>query len=241
SSLVDESNTRYVALHGGTDAGEPTARGDDAATDRGLEEAWLVAGRALGLPGIATRPRGRVKPLLASPILRRLGLSGVYCPFTAEATVNAEVPAVSYPQVVAHEKSHQRGIHPEDEANFLGWFVAECSRDPLARYSASVFAQRQLLFALLRADPDRARDLIARRHPGVQRDVDALRAYWTAAEGPAADAARRMNDAYLRTNRVEGGIESYGRSVQLMLRWAASHEGSLRIPGAGAGATSRSD
>ncbi|HET9888276.1 MAG TPA: hypothetical protein VFR10_12285 [bacterium] len=31
-----------------------------------------------------------------------------------------------------------------------------------------------------------------------------------------------MNDAYLKSNRVEGGVASYGKSVELLLRYAAA-------------------
>jgi hypothetical protein len=61
---------------------------------------------------------------------------------------------------------------------------------------------------------------VAQRLPGVQRDVDDLRAYWELARGRTARLSRAVNDAYRRTNRVEGGVLAYGRSVELLLRYA---------------------
>jgi hypothetical protein len=61
----------------------------------------------------------------------------------------------------------------------------------------------------------------------VQRDVDAIRAYWARFEGPVRDASRRTNDAFLRTNRVEGGVHSYARSVELLVAWARKRGGRL--------------
>jgi hypothetical protein len=177
--------------------------------------------------GPATRRYGPAKRLLISPVLGRLGRSGFYFPFTGEANVNAGVPAISYPQVVAHEKSHQRGIGPEKEANFFGFLAAALAPDPNARYAAYVFAQRQLLFALLRVDPGRAEELILGRAPGVQRDVDDLYAYWDRHRGAGHDVTRVLNDAYLRTNRVEGGVQSYGRSVELLMSFARRQGGRL--------------
>ena len=235
--MVDDTNGAYVALHGTEDAGEPTSIADTSAVDRAAEEGWLRAAETLGANAPVTWPRPAAKRLVLSPVLHRLGLAGFYCPYTGEANLNAGVPAAYYPHVLAHEKAHQRGFHPEDEANFLGWLAGASSSDPLSRYSASLFAQRQLLFALLRTDPDTAEILIAHRHPGVQRDVDDLRAYWERGRGRATDLARRLNDAYLRTNRVEGGIDSYGRSVELLLRWADVRGGRL-TPGQAVGARS---
>ena len=44
------------------------------------------------------------------------------------------------------------------------------------QYSGYLFAQRQLLGELFKADRDRAKALLKARLPGVQRDVDAIRA-----------------------------------------------------------------
>jgi hypothetical protein len=155
-----------------------------------------------------------------------MGLSGFYCPFTGEANVNASVPAAYRAHTIAHEKAHQRGIHPENEANFLGFLAGISSHDPVARYSALLFAQRQLLRALLSAGArDEAKELIDRRLPGVQRDVDDLNAYWSRYVGPARRIATRVNDAYLKTNRVHDGVLAYGRSVELIVAWARSRGG----------------
>lgn len=218
---VDRANTLYRALHGREDAGVPTALDDVRALDAALEASWANLPSSLELPAAARWSRGPVKELLISPLLHRLGLSGFYFPFTGEANVNAGVPIVSRARVMSHEKAHQRGIGPEDEANFLGWMAAARADHDHARYAASVFAQRQLLFTLPFAPRD---SLVRRRVAGVQRDVNDLLAYWRRTQGPARDVTRQVNHAYLRSNRVHGGVESYGRSVRLLLAWAHLHD-----------------
>ena len=89
------------------------------------------------------------------------------------------------------------------------------------------FAQRQLLRALFREDADAARQLLDRRYPGVQRDVDDLRAYWRRFEGPAELAAARVNDFYLKSNQVEEGTRSYGLSLRLLLEYSRTQGGTL--------------
>ncbi|MGH2570520.1 MAG: DUF3810 family protein, partial [bacterium] len=178
AEMIEAANEAYRELHGSDDAGEPTVLADPQALDAAIEEGWRRAAAACGMRGPATARYGPAKRLIASPLLDRLGLSGFFFPFTGEANVNAGVPAVSFPLVVAHEKSHQRGIGPEKEANFFGFLAAALAPDPNARYAAYVFAQRQLLFALFGSDRARGEELIHRRAPGVQRDVDDVRAYW---------------------------------------------------------------
>lgn len=227
SEFLERANAAYREIHGNDDAGTPTKLPSHwTAVDQFVEEGWreLAANPRLasGFDSHLDARRGRGKRLLAGELLSHLGLSGFYFPFTGEANVNGGIPAVAMPQVLAHEKAHQRGFGPEDEANFLGFLAAASSRDAHARYSACVFAHRQLLRVLLSLDHVRSRELLAQRLPGVQRDIDDLNAYWRKYEGPASEVSERMNDAYLKSNRVEGGVASYGKSVELLLRYAAS-------------------
>ncbi|MGQ0722203.1 MAG: DUF3810 domain-containing protein [Candidatus Eiseniibacteriota bacterium] len=227
--MLDATNHAYRDVHGTDDALAPTALDHPAVLEPALEEGWRRAARAAGLGGLPERGEyGRIKrPLVLSLALDWLGISGFYLPFTGEANVNRGLPAASYPMTAAHEKAHQRGFNPENEANFFGFLAAVNSPDPLARYSALLFAQRQLLTALATLDEERVGLLLRQRLPGVQRDVDDIRDYWARFEGPAREASRRTNDAFLRTNRVEGGVASYGRSVELLVAWARERGGTL--------------
>ena len=110
-----------------------------------LDRGWADVTERLGLPASMSAHYGPVKLPLISPILARLGLSGVYSPYTAEPNVVRRMPAMRLPAAMAHEQAHQRGIAIEAEASFLGILVGARSADPLARYSAVSFAQAQLV------------------------------------------------------------------------------------------------
>src|SRR5690606_7726355 len=89
------------------------------------------------------------------------------------------------------------------------------------RYSGYLFAQRQLLGELARLDRARTAELVKQRVPGVQRDVDGLYAYWQKLQqgvaGATGKVSTQVNDAYLKVNRVEGGVESYRMSSKLLI------------------------
>lgn len=226
--MVEAANFAYTEIHFSDDAGTPT--GHERSTGElmaDLETGWREAETVLGPPGVLTVGFGRPKASLAGPVLDRLGISGFYFPWTGEASYNGGVPPVSLPHAVAHEMAHQRGYAREDEAGFAGWVTAASSPQPFERYSAYVFAQRQLLGAVAPLDPDRVRELVERRLPGVQRDIDALRAYWERYEGAPSRASRSMNDAFLRSQGVPDGILSYGRAVELLVAYARSRGGWL--------------
>jgi hypothetical protein len=225
--MVEAANFEYLGIAGSDDSGEPTRAPQRPELIEQLDAGWRAASAVFGEQPTAVFGYGNPKPLLASRLLDYGQTSGVYFPWTGEANYNQGTPDVSLPQVVAHEMSHQRGFAREDEANFAGYLAASLASEAYPRYSAYVFAQQQLLFALRRHDDEQAREIASLRLPGVQRDIRAAAEYWARFEGTTSRATRSVNDAYLRTNRVPGGISSYSRSVELLIAYARSRGGWL--------------
>ena len=53
---------------------------------------------------------------------------------------------------------------------------------------------------------------------GVSRDLAANSLYWQEfKDKPVSNAAQKINDAYLKANNQEDGVQSYGRMVDLLL------------------------
>lgn len=224
---IEAANFEYTGFTFADDLGEPSQAPERGELVEQLTAGWQEAGNILGAPRAAALGFGDPKSLFASRLLDYGQTSGFYFPWTGEANYNRGTPDVSMPQVIAHEMSHQRGFAREDEANFAGYLAASLAPEPYPRYSAYVFAQRQLLSALARYDRERAATLARLRLPGVQRDIRAADAYWAQFEGRTSRATRSMNNAYLRTNQVPGGILSYTRSVELLVAYARDRGGWL--------------
>lgn len=169
-----------------------------------------------GLPEVGP---GRVKtPLFAGPLALWGGLSGVYSPFTGEPSVILPAAPGRLPFIVAHERAHLAGMAHEEAASFVALLALWRSREPEMRYSAWLQLWRHL------------RQPLDERSPGVQRDVEAIRAYYDEHVGPAARPLGRAYDAFLRGHGVEGGRASYGRVAELALRWM-NRRGVPRVPG----------
>lgn len=223
-SAVWAANEAYLELHGTDDAGSPTRFPEDPGRlEAALDTGWQRAARLLDLPAATARPFGRVKWPLLSPILGRLGIAGIYIPFTAEANVLRSMPAIRAPASMAHEMAHQRGVTTEAEATFLGLIAASLAPDPLARYSAATYASSQLASALLQTAPEEMRRIFAARLPGIRRDIADLNAYFQQFAGPAQQVGSAINDRYLRANRVPGGTANYGRAVRLLITFSRLH------------------
>ena len=192
--------------------------------DRQVVADRLAAGFEWLLPSFQLRPLAAPKyPRPLGWALTRLGLSGFYFPFTGEATVNAAIPDATVPFVAAHEMAHQRGIAPEDEANFQAYLACRESGLAAACYSGSLGAFDLAFNALAQAAPDSIRALTpGLLDAGPRADRRAIRDFWIRHEGPAAAAAERVNHAYLRANAQRGGIASYGHAVDLLLAYQAA-------------------
>jgi hypothetical protein len=166
-----------------------------------------------GLGGFCTRP----KPVAASLGLSVAELVGVYFPFTFEANFNRDVPAYVAPSSMMHELAHFKGYMREDEANFIAYLACLKSGSDEFAYSGAMLALRHSLNALYEADPDAYFEAHKSLHPGIISDYAANGAYWKRFEGPVAEVSQKVNDVYLRTNRQEQGVKSYGQMVDLLL------------------------
>jgi hypothetical protein len=217
---VHGGNVLYRALHGVDDLGDPTPSASPRELLAALEEGWERAADRWGLDPRLARQHGPPKPFLASPLVKRFGVAGMYFPFTGEALVLSDLPGALRGKEMAHEMAHQRGMARESDANALAYLVAREAPDPRIRYAAGLFIQRQLISALARVDPDAAWAVIQERIPGVRRDLEAVAEYWARARGPVSEATTRLNHAMLRTHGIAEGVESYQGSVWVFVALA---------------------
>jgi hypothetical protein len=170
--------------------------------------------RAAGFP---PPPDLALKLPLASPILSRLGVSGIYVPFTAEPLVNGTLPDSALPFSASHEAAHLLGWAREDEANYVA--ARACRRHPDRdfRYSGAFESLGYALGALAARDRPAYHRLRERYTKAMERDVAAESAWRARYAGRLERVARRTNDAYLRSMGSADGVHSYGRMVDLLL------------------------
>ena len=227
------TNHFYRLAQGDVDSGEPSClRESLGSLDERLNSGFAGASDLLDLPAGLRRSMGPAKPLISSEMMSYLGLSGFYYPWTGEANFNDRVPDCELPLVIAHEKAHQRAFASEDEASFAGFLACLCSGSYYAKYSAYLFAQRQLLREWFRLAPEEARASTLERLPGVQRDLEAAGEFWSRYRGVASQITSFVNDSYLKLHRVKGGIRSYRRSAHLLVLFGR-HQGGFLSPPSG--------
>ncbi len=198
-------------------ASELVAAANDQRADRNERDGVFRLARGVDPALAQLAGTVRPKPSLLSPVLARLGISGIFVPFTLEPLVNDRLPESEIPWSAAHEMAHAAGWAREDEANFLAWRRCRDHADPDFRYSGSLVASLYAVGAIADVAPDQGRAVAEARSPAVRRDIEAIRLYQARYEGRLARAGERVNDAYLRSQGDSRGVHSYGRMVDLLL------------------------
>jgi hypothetical protein len=136
-------------------------------------------------------------------------------PFALEVLANPDLLPYERPFVAAHEWAHLAGYADESEANFVGWLT--CVRaDPPSQYSGWLSLYWQIAGELGAAERMRLWDAL---QAGPRADVQAIVERLRRGQLPLLrNASWRVYDQYLRANRVEEGIRSYGQVITLLLR-----------------------
>ena len=186
-----------------------------------LGPAFLRAQRDLALQWTART--GRPKRTLFNFYLTRVSIDGMTGPFFLETLANGTLLPYERAATVAHEWSHLAGYADESEANFVGWLV--CMRGPVAvQYSGWLSLYGTVVGALPRSDRD---DMARRLEEGPRADLraisDRIRRYAVPA---ASRAGYALYDRFLKANRVEAGVRSYGEVLRLLLGTTFNEDGS---------------
>ncbi len=160
---------------------------------------------------------GKPKGVIFSEVMSYMGISGIYSPFTAEANVNISIPDSMIPSTTCHEMAHQYGFAREDEANYIAYLTCSMHPDVDFQYSGNLLAIIYSMNALYKYDAHRYWMLYENYSDGIKNDLKNISAYWSHYEGPIEKASDKLNDTYLKINRQQDGVRSYGRMVDLLL------------------------
>ncbi len=158
---------------------------------------------------------GRLKPTILAPYFRWTGVDGMVDPFALEVLANPDLLPFERPFVAAHEWAHLAGFADEAEASFVAW-LATLQGNEAAQYSGWLYVFWQVNGEVAPADREslaRALDL------GPRRDVAAIVERLRRGQLPLLrNMSWAVYDQYLRANRVDEGIRSYGEVITLILR-----------------------
>jgi hypothetical protein len=218
--MIWETNRNYEESQAKVEQGRPKTSWPELY--KVIESAYQ---REILLGNSAQGNFGPPKPVYFSRMMSWLGISGIYVPFTGEPNFNAEQPACELPYTIAHEKAHQRGFALEDEANFIAFLICTKSSDPYSRYSGYLMGSWHVLKALYRASPERYQKVVATLGPGPLADLKEMREFWRRYETRLSEVSEKVNNTYLKVNRVKSGVENYGEVITLIMGYYSNNSG----------------
>lgn len=168
------------------------------------------------------RLNSRIKPIALSEPMTYTHISGMYTYYTGESNLNVNFPDYNLPFTAAHELAHQRGILPENEANFVAFLLCTKSDDPYIRYSGYLSMYEYLSTTLYSADYDTFAELYTSLDSRVIGEITAYNNFFDKyRESIASNVSGVMNDTYLRVQGVDSGEKSYGMVVDLACAYVA--------------------
>jgi len=179
------------------------------------------------------------KSMLFSRLMSRTGYTGMYFALTGESNINTRMPAPLMPATVAHEFSHQLGVFAEDEANFVGIAACVTSGITVFEYSGYLNGLMYLLPALSVDDPEMYLEINAGLCDEVRMDWQENYDYWesqrkvetgvefldnilTSITVGVSDAVDAVYDGFLKAQKQELGIKSYGACINLLVEYFAA-------------------
>jgi len=185
----------------------------DPRDDRQLLEAYTFVQHRLG--GDATAVPGRLKWSIYGPYFRWTSVDGMVNPFALEVLANPDLLPFERTFVAAHEWAHLAGFADEADANFAAWLT--CVRaGPSAQYSGWLSLYWQIGGETDAENRQRLWDAVA---DGPRRDIQAISDRLRRGQLPLLRRVSwRVYDGYLRANRVEEGVRSYGQVINLILQ-----------------------
>lgn len=162
-----------------------------------------------------------VKRSWLTPIADYIGFSGYFIPFTGEANLRDDLPAVLNPYIVCHEIAHQLGYASESEASFVGLLAAEASSNPTLKYSLyldllgyALYEQYLLSASLPYADFENiVNENRSRMDTLVKKDRKEIRDFFNQRKNAISPISNELYDQFLKMQQQAAGIKSYNEII----------------------------
>lgn len=162
----------------------------------------------------------RIKSLICSPLMGKIGMTGGFICLTGEACVSDTTYEAAMPFTMCHEIGHRMAFAREDEANFAGFLACSVSERPEFVYSGYYMAFKYCYNALAKVDSAAAAKVWAGVSEELAADCGASAKHYEEVRSEAAsDIADTVYSGYLNAFSVESGTQSYGEVADLLILW----------------------
>ena len=176
----------------------------------------------LYLLGLNFTGEPRTKQFYPAGFMRKMGILGIYFPFTAESYIDPTLHPLEKPFTIAHEMAHSYGVTDEGEANFIGWVICSNSDDPLLQYSGQLRLLRYQMNDLYRMSKEDYAAFYKTIPKGIRNDLISIQIAQQEIKPFNLEISRKSNDLFLKTQGVKAGVNSYQQLPMLAFAWRNS-------------------
>lgn len=173
----------------------------------------------LEILGLNFTGRPRTKQFAPPGFMRKMGILGIYFPFTGESYIDPTLHPLEQPFTVAHEMAHSYGVTDEGEANFIAWVICTNSDDPLLRYSGHLRLLQYQMRDYYRMAPEEYKKWVGTLTPGIIQDLQSIREVAESIQPFSLELSRKSNDIFLKSQGVKAGVNSYQQLPMLAFAW----------------------
>lgn len=201
----------------------PMDRIDKESVPAAVKEEYGKIYKEFGL--MRPRPHVRVKTMLFSPFISKVGVSGYMGPFFCEFNLNGDLLPSQYASTYAHELAHLLGVSNEAEANLYAFIVCTASADSQIRFSGYFSLMPHVLRnAKGLLQEGEYRQLVASIRPEILRLYEDNRAYWNGKYSPFIGGIQdAVYDWYLKGNNIGSGMKNYSEVIGLLISYESSN------------------
>jgi len=152
-----------------------------------------------------------------SGFMRRLGIAGIYIPYTGQAHGDQSFLSKTRAFICAHELSHAYGVTSEAEADFISYLaLTENKKGNMElRYAGNLELLRTIRYQLGQMHESRRHDLDFYIPPSVMYDIQMIRRNGQLYPEFFPGMQENLNDTYLKALGIQDGVLNYDRFVDL--------------------------
>ena len=148
----------------------------------------------------------------------RIGITGMYFPFTGQAHYEPLLGNISRPFTIAHEWYHAAGVAPESEANFLAYISLVNSKSDELKYAAEMNLLIELLIYYKLTEPEKYQFYRDRFTDKMDTDLKNRNALYQRYANAVSKQSDVVINQYLKMQNQQGTVD-YHRLADWVVAW----------------------
>lgn len=153
----------------------------------------------------------------------KMGISGMYFPFTGQPHFEKKLGPYALPFTVAHEYFHAAGVASESACNFLSYITLIRSDSPALNYAAHMNLVLDLKYTILQRFPELNKDLIEGFSDKMRADMAYENKLRKINASALTEFSPQIIDGYLKIHQ-QNGIIDYNRLTLWVWNWHLSNK-----------------